>query len=440
MPKLAKELQPVEIGRLSHTSKGKAPVFVAVGGISGLMLQITPSNAKSWVLRYTSPTALDRSGNPARRKAGLGSYPETTLARARELAREARDAIRTGRDPIQEREDVKSAAIAASKMRLSFADATERYLNAKVGEFSNAKHRQQWASTLRNYAVPEIGNMPCDEVGVADVLRVIGPIWETKTETAQRLRGRIEKVLSWARVNGHRTGENPARWQGNLSETLKKPSSIKPVQHQPMVAFGDLPAWFADLSGRDGIATKAMMFAALTAARSGEVRGATWSQINLAQKNWTRPAELMKMKREHTVALSAPAIALLEAMPRFEGSDLVFPAPRGGMLSDMALSAVMRRIHAAKGDGGYIDPKSQRPAVPHGLRASFKTWTNDCTSYPRELTEYALAHQVGNDVERAYSRGEALERRRGMMDQWADVLSGKVALGIDGAKVVAIRG
>lgn len=202
-----------------------------------------------------------------------------------------------------------------------------------MGEFSNRKHRQQWASTFETYATPVIRDLPCADIAIDVVLRVLTPIWETKTETAKRLRGRIEKVLAWATAHGYRKGDNPARWRGNLDVTLKKPSAIKAVRHLPTMATSDLPDWFADLLGREGSAARALQFAILTAARSGEVRAAEWGQIDLNARIWTRPASVMKMDNEHDVALSADAVVLLEALPRYQGSDLVFPAPtRQGLL------------------------------------------------------------------------------------------------------------
>jgi len=433
MPKRAKELTAIEIRRLTHSRKSTAPVSVPVGGVAGLYMQITTNNAKSWVLRYSSPTRTiqTKTGTKQeRRKMGLGPYPEITLARAHDKARMIREGIADGIDPLDARQQTRAEARNLERRKLTFAAATDFYLESKLDEFKNAKHKQQWDNTLKAYAFPELGDMACNDIDIAAVLRVLTPIWRTKTETAKRLRGRIERVLAWAIVNGHKTGDNPARWSGNLDTSLPKPGSIKVETGFPMVALGDLTAWMRDLQARKGTSARALEFVALTAARSGEVRGATWDQIDLEEKIWTRPADHMKMNRKHSVALSDAAVALLKTLPRFQDVDLVFPAPRMGKLSDMALSAVMRRVHTAKADQdqkGYIDPETGRPGVPHGLRASFKTWATERTNFPRELAEFALSHKVGNDVEVAYNRGDALERRRALAERWSDHLHGKAA-------------
>lgn len=271
--------------------------------------------------------------------------------------------------------------------------------------------------------MPVLGDMKVSDVAVSDVLRVLEPIWATKTETASRLRGRIEAVLSWATVGGHRVGDNPARWRGNLDAVLPKPGKVAKVQHNPAVSLTDAADWFKALRERDGIATRALEFLALTAARSGEVRGATWDEIEMDAGVWIISADRMKAGKEHRVPLMQEAIALLKDLPRMEGSPYVFPAARGGMLSDAALSACMRRINDA-GEGIYLDPRSGRPAVPHGLRSTFRDWAAERTDYPREMAEIALAHTVGSSVERAYRRSDMIEKRRAMMASWGEFLGG----------------
>ena len=353
MPKKAKELSALDVRRITHPGSGRNVCF-AVGGVDGLQLQVTPAGARSWLLRYAM--------KGKRHQVGLGSYPDTTLAQARERARGVKDLLWQGIDPL------------ADKRRLTFAGAVEAYLEAKLGEFRNEKHRKQWRSTLDAYAVPAIGDMGVAEIETKDVLRALHPIWTDKTETASRLRGRIEAVLSWATVAGHRKGDNPARWKGNLSEILPKPAKVTKAAHQPALALSDAPAWFADLRGRSGIATRALEFLTITAARSGEVRGATWAELDLGAGLWIIPGARMKAGREHRVPLTAEAVELLAALPRLEGSEFVFPAARGGAVSDMALSACMKRINEAR-DGGHLDRVSGRPAVPHGLRLTFRDWT-----------------------------------------------------------------
>ena len=415
MPRKARELSALEVKRLKNDNP-RSNRFVAVGGVDGLQLQITPGGARSWLLRVVI--------HGKRRQIGLGSFPTVSLAKARERAREIKDRIWRGEDPL------------ADRRRMTFTEAMGKTLEARLAEFRNEKHKAQWRSTLDRYAIPALGDAPVAEIGVGDVLRVLEPIWQTKTETASRLRGPIEAVLAWATVAGHRTGDNPARWKGNLDAVLAKPGKVAKVTNSPAVALADAPEWFADVRGRSGIATRALEFAALTAARSGEVRGATWEEVDLDAALWTIPASRMKARREHRVPLTPAALEILHAAPRLEGAPYVFPAVRGGQLSDMALSACMRRINAAKAERdrkagiaaercGYLDPRSGRPAVPHGLRSTFRDWAAERTDFPRDMCELALAHSVGSEVERAYRRSDMLEKRRAMMLQWCNYLRGE---------------
>ena len=416
MPRIAKELSALEVKRLLHPGIGGLAT-VAVGGVSGLMLQITPAGGRSWVLRAAV------GGH--RREMGLGSYPEVSLAQARDRARDFKDKIRRGIDPVEERKAAR-AELAAKRMRnLRFSDAVDKCLAAKLESFKNAKHRQQWENTLATYATPLLGEMQVADITVHDIFRVLEPLWQTKTETASRLRGRIETVLAWATVRGHRSGENPARWSGNLKELLPAPGKVAEPENQPAIQLTDAPRWFAALSKRNGIGSRALEFAALTASRSAMVRGATWDEINLAVGLWVIPAARMKMKKEHRVPLPAAAVRLLKALPRVQNSDVVFPAIRGGLLSDMTLSATMARLHKAdlaRGGAGFLDGVSKRPAVPHGVRSTFRDWVADRTHFAGEMAEVALAHQVASAVEAAYRRGHMVEKRREMMDAWADFL------------------
>lgn len=415
MPVTAKELTPAEIKRLPPRYTDK-PTPYPVGGIAGLHIQVSPSGARSWFLR------TDIGGK--RRRIGLGAYPEITLGTAREKAREAKELIRQGIDPIEQRKAAREALRAAAD-RMTFAKAVELYLAAKLSEFRNEKHRKQWRSTLDRYAAPVIGGKPVADLTVQDIVATLEPIWATKNETASRLRGRIENVLSWATVNGHRAGDNPARWKGNLSEILPKPSKVAKGDNQPALSLADAAAWFKELRERDGIATRALEFATMTGARSGEVRGMTWDEIDLSAKVWTVPADRMKMGKEHTVPLTDAMLALLEGLERREDSPFVFPAVRGGQLSDMALSACMKRLNEAKHkrDGkGYVDRQSGRPAVPHGLRSTFRDWAAE-SGQDHILAELALAHNVGDATARAYRRTDMLEKRRVMMAKWGAFLS-----------------
>lgn len=414
MPKVANEMTALEIKRLKHPGHN-ANHTVAVGGVSGLMLQLTPKNGKSWLLRT-------KVGDK-RREFGLGGFPDVSLATARERARELKEQIRDGVDPLEARKAKRAALLSAQRRGLSFEDAVDRYLDTKLDQFKNPKHRQQWRNTLKTYAIPVLGKMLVQDIAVQDVLRVLQPIWLDKTETATRLRGRIEAVLSWATVSGHRTGDNPARWAGNLKELLPAPNKIKKEEKHPALQIDDAARWLDGVRQMSGIARYALEFVLLTAVRSQEVRGARWEEVNAEKQLWIIPAHRMKMGVEHRVPLSRAALALLECLPRMEGSDLIFTAPRGGELSDATLSAAMKRLHASdkkKTGLGFVDRITGRPAVPHGLRSTFRDWAAELTDYPGDMAEIALAHRLSNAVEAAYRRGDMVEKRRAMMGAWAD--------------------
>ncbi|MFG6516772.1 tyrosine-type recombinase/integrase [Sulfitobacter sp. 1A13496] len=402
------------------------PGHYADGG--GLYLQVSKWGTKSWVFKFTIGGRT--------RGMGLGPIHTYSLAEARAKAGDLRKTVAEGRDPIEERKEMQASAAAEAAPTMTFKQAVERTLEKKENEFRNDKHRKQWRSTLDTYASPVIGNMDVAAITTQDILRVLtqdtdgGTLWESKTETASRLRGRIEAVLSQATVAGFRAGDNPARWAGNLKELLPKPSAIADKGNQPALAVAELPAWFAALRKRDGISARAIEFLALTAARSGEIRGMVWSEVHDLDGDkpmWVIPAQRMKAKREHRVPLSPEAVKLLKAVPQVEGSDYVFPAVRGGSLSDMALSGVMRRMQEAEvrtGRKGWLDPRSGRPAVPHGLRSTFRDWAAE-KGYERDMAEIALAHTVGSEVERAYRRSDVIERRRAMMAAWAATCRGE---------------
>ncbi|QEU07961.1 tyrosine-type recombinase/integrase [Paracoccus yeei] len=445
MPKIAKELKPAAVQALRHGG-GAGHAFHAVGGVQGLLLQITATGGRSWIMRARMAGV--------RKHFGLGSYPEISLAEARRRAADVRDAIKAGADPAEawrigaaardmmakgfaqgeawatardQRQTVKDGASEARKM--TFAKAMDEYLKTKLTEFRNEKHQKQWRSTLDSYAVPIIGKLNVDAITVHDIERTLKPIWETKTETASRLRGRIENVLAWATVKKHRAGDNPARWKGNLDAIMPKPSKVAETGNQPALQLTDAQAWWKALQKREGMAARALEFLTLCASRSGEIRGAQWDEFEGLDGDapmWTIPANRMKAGKEHRVPLSPAAAAILNALPRTPESPYVFPAPRGGMLSDMTLSAVMRRMQdaaEAKGEKGWLDRVSKRPAVPHGLRSTFRDWTAE-NGVDRDLAEIALAHTVGSEVERAYRRSDMLARRRALMADWAAFLHG----------------
>lgn len=393
MPKRARELSALEVNRLRDQG------LHAVGGVAGLYLQVR-GEARSWILRVMVGSK--------RRDMGLGAFPTVTLAAARELARQARQTVNQGTDPIVLRAEQQSRLRASQARALTFRQACRRFIDAKAPEWRNDKHRQQWTNTLEMHAAPIIGDLHVSDIAQAHILKVLEPIWTTKTETASRLRGRIEQVLDWARVRGYREGENPARWRGHLDKLLANPSKVSQVVHHPALPLVKLPAFVADLRTREGLGARALEMVLLTAARSGEVRGATWSEIDLDAATWSIPAARMKGNRDHRVPLSAPVLALLKAQPRLEGSDLVFPGKDNKPLSDMTLAAVMRRM--------------QIDAVPHGLRSSFRDWVSECTNFPPEMAEMALAHRIADQTEAAYRRGDMLVKRAAMMSAWAEFL------------------
>lgn len=392
MARKAKELSALQVGRL--TSPGNH----AVGGVSGLYLYVNDAGARSWVLRTMVGTK--------RRHMGLGGFPDVPLARAREKARAARDDIDQGIDPIAQRREAASLLRAQQATEKTFQQAAEGFLEAHGDTWKNPKHRTQWASTLKTYAYPVMGNLLVRDVGQEHVLAALEPIWKTKNETASRLRGRIENVLDWATVRKYRAGENPARWKGHLDMLLPAPGKIQKVEHHRALPIDATAAFMADLRQREGTAAKALEFTVLCAARSGEVRGAVWPEFDLDVGVWTVPPERMKATKEHRVPLSESALRILRAQPRLKDIELVFPSARGKQLSDMAMTAVMRRME--------VD------AVPHGFRSTFRDWARERTNYPRDLAEQALAHALDNKVEAAYRRGDALEKRRLMMQEWAD--------------------
>jgi integrase len=386
----------------------------------GLWL-VTKGTGRYWIFDY-------RFGGK-RREMGLGPLHTVGLAQAREKAEAARNLVRQGIDPIANRqvEAIESARVESAKK--TFGEYADEYIDAavKAGRWRGAKTEAAWRNTLTNHAVP-IRNKPLAEIGVTDVLSVLRPLWGVKQETAEKLRERIERVLDAAAVEGLRNGANPAAWKGNLAHVLHKPDAVANGKNHPALPYSRAAAFIDRLRGVGGMGALAVEFAILTAARSGEVRGAVWPEIDLAAAMWVIPAKRMKSGKEHRVALSGAALAVLEAVPRFEGCDLVFPSVRKVELSDMTLASVIKRMHAAEveeGREGWFDPKQldadgkPKVATVHGFRSTFRDWTKEATDHPRELAEMALAHAVGDAVERAYARGDALEKRRALMNDWA---------------------
>lgn len=391
MPKKAKEMGALDVGRL------QAAGLHMVGGVAGLGLQVSQTGARSWVLRVVVGSK--------RRDIGLGGYPDVTLAGARDAARVARAKIREGVDPVEEARAKRSALAASRASAMTFGEAAAAYIALREPEWKNSKHAQQWRNTIATYAEPIIGRIIVREIDQAHVLRVLSPIWLEKTETATRLRGRIESILDWARVSGYRDGENPARWRGHLDVLLQSPGKVQVIEHHPALPYAEIGAFMADLRQREGVGARALEFAILTAARSGEVRGAMWSEIDLATAQWSIPASRMKAGREHRAVLNDGALALLEAIPANKRQGLIFPSAKGAALSDMALTAVLRRM--GRGD-----------ITAHGFRSTFRDWAAECTNYPRDVAEMALAHTIGDKVEAAYRRGDLYDKRVRMMRDW----------------------
>lgn len=373
-----------------------------VGGVAGLGLQVLPSGGRTWILRATI-------GN-RRREMGLGGFPDVTLARAKEAARDARDSIRRGIDPIEAGKEARRA-LKEKSLAMTFRSAAEAYIASHGASWKNLKHRAQWTATLDMYAYPVLGDMDVSRIELPQIMQVLEPIWTTKTETAKRLRGRLEMILDWATAREFRSGPNPARWRGHLDKLLAKPSRVRRVIHHRALAVDDMPAFMSRLRSSAGAGARGLEFAILTAARSGEVRGANWGEIDLRQRLWTIDGARMKAGREHRVPLSDAAMKVLEALPKGAADEPVFVAALGGRLSDMTLAAVLRRMK--------VD------AVPHGFRSTFRDWVAERTQYPNEVAEMALAHAVGNKVEAAYRRGDLFEKRVSMMRDWATFCDGR---------------
>lgn len=416
MPKKVSELSAVEIRQITK------PGLHRVGGVTGLMLQVSASGSKSWILRVsTGETRYSKNGKPfvARRDIGLGGFPSVTLSGAREAAREVRKQLARGVDPIAEKKAAKEALRAAREKRITFAEAARRCHATKV--FSSAKHGKDWINSLEGHAFAHIADIPVAKIELPHILKVLEPIWWEKTETATRVRQRLESVLKWATVAKHRTGENPAKWKDNLEELLPAPKKITKVKHHAALPWQEVPGFMADLRKCKGMTALALEFAILTASRSSEVRGARWSEIDINSRVWTVPADRIKSRKLHRVPLSDAAVKLLESMPRIAGSDLVFTAPRGGELSDTSLLMVVRRMEVE--------------AVPHGFRSTFKDWCRNTTAYADEVSELALAHVNSDATRAAYARDELLPKRAKLMQDWARYLAESKAKG----EVVGIR-
>jgi integrase len=371
----------------------------------GLYLDVTDEGVTSWTFRYTM------SGRPERNM-GLGPVRDISLAAARELAADARRLKRAGIDPLEQRRAQRAAAALEAARTMTFRECGERYIAAYRDGWRNAEHRRQWSTTLASYAYPKIGNLPVAAVDVGLVLKVIEPLWRTRTETASRLRGRIELVLDWATARGYRVGENPARWKGHLENLLPRRHAVQKVRHLPAVPYAELPLLTIELRAERGIPARTLEFLILTAARSNEVLGARWDEVDWEGRLWTVPPARMKGGKEHKVPISDRALSILQELAAVRLNDLIFPGVREDRpLSKTTLIRTLRRL-------------GQAEAAVHGFRASFATWSAERTNYPHEIREAALAHAVSSAVERAYTRTTMLDRRRRLMTDWAAFCEG----------------
>ncbi|MCL7744353.1 tyrosine-type recombinase/integrase [Guyparkeria hydrothermalis] len=382
------------------TAKSLPPGVHHDGG--GLYLQNREHGHRSWLFRFTH--------DGKRHWMGLGSIEELPLAEAREQAAAFRAEVKRGINPMSKRRENYAATVSRTSRAMTFEKAMDRFLAAKSAQWSNDKHAKQWRSTLTQYALPKLGSMPVSEITTDDVLRVLEGQWLKKTETMNRVRGRIEKILDWATAAKHREGDNPARWRGNLKELLADPTTAKNEQHFAALPYDQVADFVGDLRGRAGMSAKAAEFVILTAARTTMVRGATWDEIDLEARVWTIPAERMKgrknQRREHKIPLSDRAVEILESV-RGDHPEIVFPSTTGRAMSENAMLALLKRM-------------DRRDVTIHGFRSTFRDWAAETTHYPHEVVEMALAHTIKNKAEAAYRRGDLLEKRRALMQEWAD--------------------
>jgi integrase len=388
------------INRISATKLAalKVPGLHSDGG--NLYFRVAPGGSRGWIFRY---------GLHGRtRDMGMGPYPEIDLKTARKRAFEYRQFLADGVDPIAERDAKRAAVRVEDAKTITFDDCVGRYIAAHADGWRSAKHRQQWSATVATYASPVFGKLPVAAIDTGLVVRALEAIWSDKPETASRLRGRIERILDWAKVRGYRLGENPARWRGHLDHLLPAKSKVRKAAHYAALPYAEVGQFMDRLRQEEGVTARVLELIILTATRSGEARGATWGEIDINARTWTIPASRMKTGKEHRVPLSDDAIRVVTAMQaiRHSGSDLVFPG-RQGRLSDAALFALLRRMQ--RGD-----------FTAHGFRSSFRDWAAERTNYENHVVEMALAHAIPNAVEAAHRRGDLFDKRRQLMDSWAE--------------------
>ncbi|EPR85654.1 tyrosine-type recombinase/integrase [Acinetobacter gerneri] len=421
MPKKAKELSALSVAKIKGNGRH------AVGGVNGLHLRIV-NDSRAWVLRVVVGQRFDENGKQQlhRRDIGLGSYPEVSLAEARAKAHEMKAQIRNGNDPIKQKQDQLQALRIQKLRNRTFRECAQIVIANKSRELKNQKHIAQWSTTLETYIYPILGDRVIGSINKVDIAKVLEPIWAEKNETAKRIRGRIETIFDYAKAMEYFVGDNPAEWKGNLEPIL---GNLKQISRpHPSLPYDQVAEFVQHLRQKDSISPKALEFAILTACRSGEIFGAKWQEIDFESKVWTIPKERMKADKEHRVPLSQEAITLLKSIKSYtQPQDFIFPAPRGGgMLSDMSLTALIKRMHEQKlkeNGLGYIDPKQNRVITTHGFRSTFRDWSADKTDYPREVCEHVLAHKLPDEVEAAYLRGAYLEKRKALMADWAEFCS-----------------
>lgn len=376
------------------------------GDGNGLYLRVTPEATRSWIFRFMI--------NGRARAMGLGPVALVSLAEAREAALDLRRQIRKGVDPLEaqraERERTRLEAANAQ----TFKDCAEAFIASHRAGWSNAKHAEQWVSTLGNYVYPKIGDLPIHQVSTDAITRILEPIWSVKSETAKRIQGRIENILDWATARKLRTGDNPARWRGHLEMLLPALSKSRRVQHHPALPFADIAPFMARLRQQRGIAALALEFTILTAARTGEALGARWTEIDFEQAHWTIPGVRMKAGKLHRVPLSGKAISILRDLEKLNQNEFVFPGFKAGKgLSNMSMLKLLKRM-------------SITDVTIHGFRSTFRDWAAERTDFPSDVVELALAHAIGNKVEAAYRRGDLFEKRQKLMDAWAEYCETKI--------------
>lgn len=402
-----------QINRLTATSvKAKPPGMHADGG--SLYLLVKPdAKSRSWIFRYR-----DRTTGKLR-DMGVGPAWDVSLAEARERASTFRRMLRDGQDPLAVKHGQRAEAKAQHEKRMPFGRCAELYIETHRNGWRNPKHAAQWDSTLRTYCAP-VWKLPVDAIDTALVMKCLDPLWTTKTETASRLRGRMESVLAWATVRGLRAGDNPAAWRNHLDQLLPARAKVKKVEHRAALPYAEAGIFMADLRKRDTLAARLLELQMLTSTRPGEAAGAQWIEFDLDGSIWTIPASRMKAGKAHRVPIAPAVVALLEALPRINAN--VFPGVRGKPITTAASEKLLKIMHAARAalDGiGYIDPSLNKPVVAHGFRSTFRDWAAETTSHPREIIEQAMSHRLKDAAEAAYQRGDLLVRRAVLMKDWA---------------------